>query len=310
MLTKDMKISKDSFTLKDIDMGKREAVIGFASYGKLDREKERANKGMFTKSWNENFDDIRYFFNHKKEMAPGKPIKFWEDDEHAYMQAKHGTHVLGEDTLKMLDEGIIVASSYGFNPIRFTKMATGGYDYKEVQHMETSVLTHWGAHRENIIVGVRKEWEPEMLKELNDNEVAFLRRLISNQQQGLLMTVEMATQAGEGSDMWTYANELLAEQSRTIAYLKYRLQYGKKEVDDLRAAVKAMEKFVHSTKASDECIQRIEKELQYTKQLLSDIDTAVTSAPGDDPTQTPPASNDDNEFLKQVYYSLLKLKAS
>jgi HK97 family phage prohead protease len=310
MLTKDMKISKDSFTLKDIDMGKREAVIGFASYGKLDREKERANKGMFTKSWNESFEDIRYFFNHKKEMAPGKPLKFWEDDEHAYMQAKHGTHVLGEDTLKMLDEGIIVASSYGFNPIRFTKMATGGYDYKEVQHMETSVLTHWGAHRENVIVGVKKDFDPERLKELNDSEVAFLRRLINNQQQGLMMTVDMSTQAPEGSDMWIYTNELLAEQSRCVAYLKYRLQYGKKEVDDLRAGVKAMEKFVHSTKASDECIQRIEKELQYTKQLLSDIDTAATSAP-EQSTQTPTVSKGDNgEFLKQLHYLNLNLKAS
>lgn len=309
MLTKEMKIVKDSLTLKDIDMGKREAVIAFATYGKLDREKERANKGMFTKSWNESFTDIRYFLNHKKEMAPGKPLKFWEDDDHAYMQAKHGTHVLGDDTLKMLDEGIIVASSYGFNPIRFTKMAGGGYDYKEVQHMETSVLTHWGAHKENFVHSVKKSWDPEMLKELNDSEVAFLRRLIQNQQQGLLMTVDMSTQAAEGSDMWLYTNELLSEQSRAIAYLKYRLQYGKKEVDDLRAAVKAMEKFVSSTKASDECIQKIQSELQYTKQFLSDIDTVDTSAP-EQSTQTPSASKEDNEFLKQLHYLNLKLKAS
>lgn len=309
MLTKGMKIDKDSFTVKDLDLGKREAVIAFATYGKLDREKERANKGMFTKSWNENFTDIRYFLNHKKEMAPGKPLKFWEDDDHAFMQAKHGTHVLGDDTLKMLDEGIIVASSYGFNPIRFTKMSSGGYDYKEVQHMETSVLTHWGAHKENFVASVTKSWDPERLKELNDSEVAFLRRLIQNQQQGLMMTMDMCMQSAEGSDMWLYTNDMIAEQARAIGYLKYRLQYGKKEVDDLRAAVKAMEKFVSSTKASDDCIQTIEKELQYTKQFLSEIDTASTSAP-DDSTQTPLVSKEDDEFLKRINYSLLKLKVS
>jgi hypothetical protein len=309
MPTKEMKIDKSSLTLKDLDLGKREVVIAFATYGKLDREKERANKGMFTKSWNENFNDIRFFLNHKKELAPGRPLKFWETEDHAYMHAKLGTHTLGEDTLKMLDEEIIIASSYGFNPIKFTKMAAGGYDYKEVQHMETSVLTHWGAHRENYVASVKKDFSPEILKELTDTEVTFLRRLINNQQQGLMMTVDMSTQAAEGSDMWTYANELLAEQSRTIAYLKYRLQYGKKEVDDLRAAVKAMEKFVSSTKASDECIQRIEKELQYTKQLLSDIDTAVHSEP-DTSTHEPSASKVDNGFLKQLHYLNLKLKAS
>lgn len=307
MLTKDMKIGKDSLTLKDLDMTKREAVIGFASYGKLDREKEKANKGMFTKSWNENFDDIRYFFNHKKEMAPGKPLKFWEDNEHAYMQAKHGTHVLGEDVLKMLDEGIIVASSYGFNPVRYTKMAGGGYDYKEVQHMETSVLTHWGAHKENLVISVTKEWDPERLKELSTDEKNFLRRLITNRSEALQMAIDMNGTVTEGTDMWSYINEIIGSISYDVGWLKRRLEYGVKEVDDLRAGVKAMEKFVHNTKASDECIQKIEKELRYTKQLLSDIDTVVTSAP-DHSTQTPTASVKDNEFLKQINYSLLKVK--
>lgn len=309
MPTKEMKISKEGLTVKDLDMGKREAVIAFATYASLDREKERANKGMFTKSWNENFDDIRFFFNHDKKLAPGKPLQFKEDNDHAYMHAKLGTHTLGEDTLKMLDEGIIVASSYGFNPIKYTKMAGAGYDYKEVQHLETSVLTHWGAHRENFIASVVKEFDPERLKHLSDDEKAFLRLLVGNRQQALTMAIEFANSVTEGSDMWSYINELIGSISYDVGWLKRRLEYGVKEYDDLRQGVKAMEKFVHNTKASDECIQKIQSELKYTKQLLLDVDTAVHSEPGSS-THEPSASNVSDEFLKKLNLSLLKRLAS
>lgn len=310
MLTKGMKIDKDGILLKDIDFSKRTAVIAQATYGSLDRMEDRSNRGMFTKSWNEGRSDIRLFKNHNKYSGPGRIDDFFEDDQHAYVKAYFGTHTEGNDTLIQLDEKIIVASSFGYNPVKAPRIAgKRGYDLKEVQWLETSVLTHWGMHKDSGVLMVQKDWDPEKLKELNESEVAFLRRLIQNQQAGLLMTVDMSSSAAEGSDMWLYTNELIAEQSRAISYLKYRLQYGKKEVDDLRAAVKAMEKFVSSTKASDECIQRIERELQYTKQLLSDIDTAVHSEP-DNSTHEPSASKEDSEFLRQLHYLNLKLQAS
>lgn len=308
MLTKAMKIAKDGITIKDLDMSKREAVIAHATYSDLDREGDRANKGMFTKSWNENFDDLRFFLNHKKDLAPGKPLKTWEDDNHAYTQVYLGTHTLGEDTLKQMDEGIIVASSYGFDPVRQTKMAKGGYDMKEVRHFETSVLTHWGAHKSSGVVSVIKSFNPTRLKELNDTEKNFLRRLIENRSQALQMAIEMNGIVTEGTDMWSYINEIIGSQSYDIGYLKRRLEYGVKEVDDLRAGVKAMEKFIQNTKASDECILQITEELENTKQLLSEIDTAATYAP-EQSTHTPTASVKDNEFLKAINYSLLNVNA-
>lgn len=308
MLTKAMKIAKDGITIKDLDMSKREAVIAHATYNGLDREGDRANKGMFTKSWNENFDDLRFFLNHKKELAPGKPLKTWEDEDHAYTQVYLGTHTLGEDTLKQMDEGIIVASSYGFDPVRQTKMVKGGYDMKEVRHFETSVLTHWGAHKSSGVVSVIKSFNPEKLKELNNDEKTFLRQLIANRQEALKMCIGFNDTVTEGSDMWSYINELISDQSYNIAWLKRRLEYGVKEVEDLREGVKAMEKFIRNTKASDDCIQQITKELENTKQLLSELDTAATYAP-EQSTHTPSASKEDNEFLRQLNYSLLKVNA-
>lgn len=306
MRTKAMKVSKDSYTIKDIDMGKRTAVIAMATYQSLDREGDRANKGMFTKSWNENKTDIRLFKNHNKYSGPGRVDDYWEDEQHAYIKAYLGTHTEGNDTLIQLDEGIIVAASYGFNPVKAPRLKEGkGYDLKEVQWLETSVLTHWGAHKESGVVSVQKHWDPEMLKELNDQEKAFMRRLITNRQEGLNMIIDMNNQVQEGSDLWIYINELIADQAYNIAWLKRRLEYGVKEVAELRASVKAMEKFISNSKASDECVQRIQQELDNTKQLLSDIDTAVHSEP-DNTTREPSASKQSNEFLKQLHYSILK----
>lgn len=307
MLTKAMKISKDGITIKELDMTKRTAVIAHASYNSLDRDGDRANKGMFTKSWNENFDDLRVFLNHNKEQAPGRAVKCWEDDNHAYTQIYLGTHTLGDDVLKQLDEEIIVAASFGFNPVRAPKMAKGGYDYKEVKHMETSPLTHWGAHKQSGVVSVVKSFDPEKLKELNNEEKDFLRKLIDNRQEALRLCVDMNGRVSEGQDMWSYINELISDQSYNIAWLKRRLEYGVKETEDLRAGVKAMESFIRNTKASDSAIQQITYELEQTKQLLSDLDTAATSAP-EQSTQTPTASKSDDEFLKQLNYTLLKIK--
>lgn len=306
MRTKAMKIAKDGITVKDIDMGKRTVVIAQATYGTLDREGDRANKGMFTKSWNENRSDIRLFKNHNKHSGPGRVDDFWEDETHAYVKAYLGTHTEGEDTLKQIDEGIIVAASYGYNPVKAPKL-TGkkGYDLKEIQWLETSVLTHWGAHKDSGIVSVIKQWDLS-LKEMSDTEKNFMRKLIQNRSEALQMAIDMNNSVAEGSDMWYYINDVIGSVSHDVGYLKRRLEYGVKEVADLRAGIKAMEKFISSSTASDECIERISQELEYTKQLLSDIDTAVHSEPGN-PTQQPSASKGDNEFLKQINYSLLNV---
>lgn len=305
MLTKAMKISKDGLTIKDIDFQKRTAVIAQATYNSLDREGDRANKGMFTKSWNENRADIRLFKNHNKYSGPGRVDEFWEDEQHAYVKAYLGTNTEGEDVLRQLDEKIIVASSFGFNPVKTAKMSNKGLDLKEVQWLETSVLTHWGAHKDSGIVAVKKHFDLQV-KELNETEKNFFRQLIANRQEALKLCVAMNDVVTEGNDLWSYINELIADQSYNLAWLKRRLEYGVKEVADLRDGIKAMEKFIQNTKASDECILQITEELENTKQLLSEIDTAVHSEP-DKTTHEPSASKGDNEFLKQLNYSLLKV---
>lgn len=136
------------FEVKDINKGERSAVIAFATYNNVDRTKDVLRKGSFNRSWT-NKADIRLFLNHDPNLVPGKPMDFWEDDSHAYTKAFFGTHTLGEDTLKMLDEGVITDSSFGFKTVKANKIEVKGEavrELKEIQHFETSVLTHWGAN--------------------------------------------------------------------------------------------------------------------------------------------------------------------
>lgn len=142
----------------DVDLNKGEAVIKFATYGSADRDGDIANKGMFTKSWNE-FKDVRLFKNHDKTLAPGKILKMWDDDKHAYAHVKFGQSTLGQDTLKDVHDQIVTDSSYLFVPQKYKELPNGGYSFTEVFHKEVSVLTHWGAHPESKIKSVRKEWE-------------------------------------------------------------------------------------------------------------------------------------------------------
>lgn len=172
-------IKSISLNIKDISLTSREAVLAHATYKSLDKDEDMANRGMFDKSWKVSFNELRYFLNHDRKQAPGKVIRAWDDEDHAYTQVKHGTHTLGEDTLKMLDEGVIVAVSYGFIPLRQKKIPSKGMSYLEVKHMETSALTHWGAHDESHIVTVQKAFDDNKIQELQES-ISRMERFCRN----------------------------------------------------------------------------------------------------------------------------------
>jgi HK97 family phage prohead protease len=144
------------FLNKDIDLGKRTAVIAYATYNSLDRDGDIASKGMFSKSWNESHEDIRFFKNHNKDILLGSIERFWEDDNHAYAMVKMSKSRDGEDALIQMDEGILKDASYGFEPIKSTPIQNKGRKFSEVKLWEISALTHWGAHPESGVREVNK----------------------------------------------------------------------------------------------------------------------------------------------------------
>lgn len=151
------------FEVKDVDRGKRKAIIMHAGYDNVDRTNDISRKGMFTKSWLENKEDISFYFNHDPNQAPGKAVNFFEDDKGAYTEVFLGTHTLGEDTLKMMEEGIVKNASFGYVAIKTNILGDGVRELKEVRHIETSVLTKLQANPLARVMNVQKSFEQEDL---------------------------------------------------------------------------------------------------------------------------------------------------
>jgi HK97 family phage prohead protease len=297
-------------SIHDIDMSKRVAVTKFATYGTFDRDEDRANKGMFTKSWNE-FKEVRFFLNHEKKQAPGKIQQLWDDDTHAYAKAWMGTHTLGEDVLKMMDEGIITDSSYGFDPIKAARIPGKGRDFKEVFHKEVSVLTHWGAHPGSKVISVEKEWENEVLelKQLNDPEKTFLRKIIAQNNANLQDMVAFAATLDETSDLYTWVNGTIADHSNSLRWMKDRLVWGQKEwdgadVSELKERLTTLKAFCRNTTASDDTIKMVLKEAEHIEGIISKYDSTITAAATKALQQV--ASGSDND--EDVQISLLNLQ--
>lgn len=143
------------FELKDMDKQKRTAIIAHAAYNNIDKVDDISRKGMFTKSWKENKENIAFYLNHNDEQAPGKVVDVFEDDGFAYTKAWLGTHTLGNDVLIMMDEGVIKKASFGYITEKSNPLTVKGRlirELKEVHHIETSVLTKMPA---NDMAGVR-----------------------------------------------------------------------------------------------------------------------------------------------------------
>ncbi len=306
--------------IKDMSLSKRSALIAFATYKTLDRDQDRANKGMFTKSWNESFSDIRLFLNHKKEQAPGKPIRFEEDDDHAYSEVKLGTHTLGEDTLKMMDEGIITDNSYGFDLIKSLPIKDKGKDMKEAKLWEISLLTHWGAHQDSKVLEVNKSRrghheEKEYFGNFSVTDEVCVRpgyeHIASHAGQDMIVVEKTG---------WDYSAFYAIRLPDGTSYRWYRgdelvpcddtePDNDPDEMDDeqmmaamseLNAKIKTMQSFCRNTTASDDAIKNVLSELESAQNLLKSFDTAATSK------RRKPAASVDKEFADAL--TLLTLK--
>lgn len=275
-------------SISDVDLGKRTATTRFATYNSLDRDKDRSFKGMFTKSWNE-FQDTRVFLNHDKTLAPGKIYgddfrkSLWEDDKHAYAKMWFGTHTLGDDTLKMMDEGIIKDSSFWFVPIKYAKNAEGGYDLKEVFQKDVSVLTHWGAHPESKIVSVQKSFEQQKyFGTFDPGDLVTPRPGMAHmpEHEGLKMTIYervsyefYSVRLPDGSiHKWYRGDELIPAENAVIS------MPSDMDMKQLTERLTRLKSFCKNTTASDDTIKKVLKEAEGIEALLMMADTSDGTA--------------------------------
>ncbi len=295
-----------SNSIMDVDLGKRTALTAYATYGTLDRDKDRAHKGMFTKSWQE-FKDVRIFLNHDKTQAPGKlydgntTTSLWEDDKHAYAKMWMGTHTLGSDVLKMMDEKVITDSSYYMVPIKYDKNESGGYNYREVFQKEVSVLTHWGAHPESKILAVQKS--ADIYKYSGDFSVGDVVTPLPGmehmtEQAGMKMIVVerngygsytfYAVKLPDGSvHKWYRSDEIMPAGENAISTL-LSAEAAMNMKKELSSRLNTLKSFCQNTTASDDAIQKVLKEAESIEQLLMMDDTLL---PGQVKEQSESSSN-------------------
>lgn len=306
-----------AFDTQEINKGKRIAVIKFATYGSLDRDGDMSNKGMFTKSWQEAPEDVRFFLNHNKGLAPGRLQAFddgrpalWDDEKGAYARLYLGTHTLGDDTLKQMDEGIITNNSFGFDPIKAPPIKDKGKNFKEVKHWEVSVLTHWGAHPDSTVMEVNKALNKDYMGSFSVGDEVEVRPDMEHVEAHAGQTMFITEKTG-----WDYSAFYSVRLEDGTNYRWYRgdelvpaddaLQDNDGDDDekarDLDLQIKSLEKFCRNTTASDTTIKELQSELEDLKsarELLNN--TAVTS-----PRRKPDASV-SNEFADAL--TLLTLK--
>jgi len=301
--------------VNDVDKSSRTAVIAHAAYNNIDRTKDISRKGMFKKSWDEGIDEISLYVNHDDTQAPGKVVGVKEDAEYAYTETKMGTHTLGNDTLIMMDEGIIKKASFGYITVKSKPIEIKGQKVRElleVKHIETSVLTKMPANPKAGIVSVVKAFSGLLeLKTLNDQEQAFLQMIISSGSKLVRQALDLADSLDPDADLYTWVNYFIQQQSSWIGDAKSNLRWGRKALDhsmtDLKSHIQNMERFVRNTRASDDCIKSIEAELLSAKHIVSLYDTAITHEINEPAASEKGKANEGEVFAA---LKLLNLKAS
>lgn len=198
-----------SFEVKDMDMKTGYFEQAYTRFDIKDSDEERGRKGMFTKTWRENFNRIRHLVNHDSSWPVGEPKKFWEDNEYAYIGSQIGSHTDGEDFKKMVDSKLIKEASYGYTVIKSNKLKDGTTELLEVKLWEVSSLTSWGANEFTPVINLVKGMDRV---ELFDD---YLERLV---------TLESFCYKSTASDKLLQQLEL--ERDQIKSFLKTLLKTG------------------------------------------------------------------------------------
>ncbi len=166
-----------SASLKDID-GKKGIITGyFAHFNSLDSDGDVILPGAFTKTIAERGPQssqprIKMLRNHLVYEPVGSLSTLKEDKVGLYYEGMPGTHFIGQDTVKMIESGVITEHSFGFETIQ--KETKGGVRYlKELLQWEGSLLTAWGANERTGAAMMKSMGKDAYVKMLSDRQNAL-----------------------------------------------------------------------------------------------------------------------------------------
>jgi HK97 family phage prohead protease len=155
MLTKGL---NQGFTDSDLKQG---IVSGyFAMFGNKDLDGDIIESGAFTKTIQERGPKgkrlIKYLLDHDKTKVPGVIEELEEDSKGLRYTMKAGTHMMGQDFIKMVESGIINQHSFGFKTIKEQyDQQSKANRIQEVMMFEGSALQFLGANPETSQIGLK-----------------------------------------------------------------------------------------------------------------------------------------------------------
>lgn len=158
---RDYKIKSDG-EIVDVDMTNR-IVMGYAAkFGNIDLHGDMIMPGAFTKTIQERGpqgkNEIWFLHNHSSDSPLGKPSVLKEDNFGLYFEAAIIDTEIGEDILKLYENGLINQHSIGFSTIKESKVEEGNqkpyYQIQEVKLYEFSSVL-WGANPETPFLGLK-----------------------------------------------------------------------------------------------------------------------------------------------------------
>lgn len=289
--------------LKDVDTSKRTALIAHAVYTNIDLTKDVSTKGMFTKSWNESKGKIDFLFNHIEGDVVGPVLRVFEDEQKAYTEVKFGAWTLGNDVLEMADAGVLKGASFGYETVQkeFKTMNNQRVRVlKEVKHLETSLLTKLPANPLAGIVTFQKMVEE---KQLNDAEKQLLSMIAKNDQDTLERMIALCANMQPNDDLYNWICWNISRRADMMGSIRNQLYYNEQQAIGLKQHIEALDKFVKTAKASDECIKAIACEAEELKAIISQYDTGTTGQIN----QPEPSIGNDGDLYKQLLLLNAKL---
>lgn len=159
-------------SVKDVD-GKKGIITGyFAHFNSLDSDGDIIVPGAFAKTIAERGPDsaqprIKHLRNHLPYEPIGVLKTLKEDQTGLYYESQPGTHFIGQDTVKMIESGVITEHSFGFDTIR--KEEKSGVRYlKELLQWEGTSLTAWGANERTGAAAMKSMGKEAYVKMIND----------------------------------------------------------------------------------------------------------------------------------------------
>lgn len=171
------KAISSTVSIKDVD-GKTGLIAGyFANFNSEDSDGDTIPNGAFKKSIAERGPNsaqprIKHLRNHNITEPIGVIKTLQEDSTGLYYESLPGSHIVGQDTVKMIESGLITEHSIGFEVVRKTVVDPNAdwRDRKQILHelklWEGSCLTAWGANERTGAAAMKSMGKEAYIKQL------------------------------------------------------------------------------------------------------------------------------------------------